>query len=107
MSDKYVNKLRIFLNVENQDELLLEIVDITKEKVLSYLNVDEIPSKLDWIIIELSVIRFNKIGSEGLKSESSDGVANTYLEDDLDKYKPFLDEYIKENSLKSKGYKLF
>lgn len=104
--NRYINKLRVFLGVNNQDELLLEIVDIVKEKILSYLNLEEIPKQLDWIVIELSVSRFNRIGSEGMSSESVDGGSNTYITDELIQYKPYLDDYLKANT-QNKGYKLF
>ena len=104
--NRYINKLRVFLGVNNQDELLLEIVSIVKEKILSYLNLEEIPKQLDWIVIELSVSRFNRIGSEGMSSESVDGGSNTYITDELIQYKPYLDDYLKANT-QNKGYKLF
>ena len=104
--NRYINKLRVFLGVNNQDELLLEIVSIVKEKILSYLNLEEIPKSLDWIVIELSVSRFNRIGSEGMSSESVDGGSNTYIADELIQYKPYLDDYLKANT-QNKGYKLF
>lgn len=105
-SYKYIEKIKILLNVSEQDELLLEIVSIVKEKILSYLNLEEMPKQLDWIVIELSVSRFNRIGSEGMSSESVDGVSNTYITDELIQYKPYLDDYLKANT-QNKGYKLF
>lgn len=57
-------------------------------------NITEVPPELDYIIIELSVIRFNMLGSEGMKSESIEGhsisfndeVYNTFDKDILEWY---------------------
>lgn len=102
----YLNRIRVILGVYEQDELLIELIDITQEKIMSYLNVNEVPRNLTWILVELVVQRFNRIGSEGLTTESVDGKQNSYVEDELSQYKVYLDEYIAQNTTK-KGYRLF
>lgn len=102
----YLSRIRIILGVYEQDQLLRELIDITKEKILSYLNVKEMPQALSWILVELVVQRFNRIGSEGLVTESVDGKQNSYIEDELSQYKVYLDEYISQNATK-KGCRLF
>lgn len=102
----YLNRIRVVLGVYDQDELLSELINITQEKIISYLNVGEIPKSLSWILVELVVQRFNRIGSEGLTTESVDGKQNSYIEDELSPYKVYLDEYVSQHSTK-KGYRLF
>lgn len=102
----YLNRIRVVLGVYEQDELLSELINITQEKIISYLNVGEIPKSLSWILVELVVQRFNRIGSEGLTTESVDGKQNSYIEDELSPYKVYLDEYASQHSTK-KGYRLF
>ncbi|SCI51294.1 Phage gp6-like head-tail connector protein [uncultured Clostridium sp.] len=101
----YLSRIRVVLGVYEQDELLRELIDITKEKIISYLNVNEIPQSLSWILVELVVQRFNRIGSEGLVTESVDGKQNSYVKDELLQYKGYLDEYISQNATK-RGYRL-
>ena len=101
-----LERIKTILQVNNQDELIENIFDLVNEKVVSYLKVGKVPKSLEWILIELSVQRFNRIGSEGISSESVEGGSTVYIEDELGPYYKFLDEYITENGTK-KGYKLF
>lgn len=103
---EYLARIRTLIGVYNQDDLLTEIVQVIKEKILLYLGLEEIPASLSWIVVELSVSRFNRIGSEGMSSESVDGGTSSYIADELGQYKTYLDNYIKQNT-KNKGYRLF
>ena len=101
-----LERIKTILQVNNQDELIENIFDLVNEKVVSYLGVGKVPKSLEWILVELSVQRFNRIGSEGISSESVEGGSTVYIEDELAPYYKFLDEYISTNNTK-KGYKLF
>ena len=100
-----LKRLRIILGVENQDDLLLEILRITEERILAYTGLRDIPDDLQWLLVELAAQRFNRIGSEGFQSESVDGNSTNYGSDEslLGEYKAFLDNYIKENTA-NKGW---
>ena len=99
-----LNRIKTLLNVEGNEELILEIVNITESKILNYINATEMPKELEFVLIELSVQRFNRIGSEGIASESIDGKSVSY-DDDFTGYKHYLDDYISRNSVR-KGYRL-
>ena len=100
--------IKTMLGVTNQDKLLYEITGLVESELLSYLEVDILPTKFEWILIELSIQRFNRIGSEGFSSESVDGNSTSYLEDELAPYYKFLDSYVDENgNTTRKRYKLF
>ena len=101
-----LTRIRNILQVNNQDELIENIFDLVNEKVVSYLKVEKVPRNLEWILVELAVQRFNRIGSEGISSESVEGGSTVYIEDELGPYYKFLDEYISTNNTR-KGYKLF
>ena len=100
-----LKRLRIILGVENQDDLLLEILRVTEERLLSYTGLRDLPDDLQWLLVELAAQRFNRIGSEGFSSESVDGNSVSYdtINDSIGEYKAFLDNYIKENTAK-KGW---
>jgi Phage gp6-like head-tail connector protein len=53
-----------------------------------------IPEELVFIVEELVVNRYNKIGSEGMKSESIEGRAVSFTEDDFKAYQTILETYI-------------
>ena len=101
-----LERIKTILQVNNQDELIENIFDLVSEKIVSYLKVEKVPKSLEWILVELSVQRFNRIGSEGISSESVEGGSTVYIEDELGPYYKFLNEYISTNNTR-KGYKLF
>ena len=99
-----LNRIKTLLQIQDNDELIYEIVEITKEKILNYINEKELPVELEFVLVEMAISRFNKIGSEGFASESTDGKSISY-EDDFENYKTYLDDYIFRNN-KNKGFKL-
>ena len=99
-----LNRIKTLLNIEGNEELITEIVNITEAKILNYINATEMPVELEFVLIELSVQRFNRIGSEGVASESIDGRTTSY-EDDFESYKQYLDDYMSRNNT-SKGFRL-
>ena len=99
-----LNRIKTLLNIEGNENLIYEIVNITEAKILNYINASEMPKELEFVLIELSVQRFNRIGSEGIASESIDGKSVSY-DDDFTGYKHYLDDYISRNSVR-KGYRL-
>lgn len=41
------------------------------------------PAELEHIIVEVAIIRFNRIGSEGMSAQSVEGESNTYQDNDF------------------------
>ena len=99
-----LNRIKTLLQINDNDELIYEIVEITKEKILNYINKEELPKELEFILVELSIQRYNRIGSEGISSESVDGKSVSY-EDDFENYKQYLDDYLLKTG-QNKGFKL-
>ena len=99
-----LNRIKTLLQINDNDELIYEIVEITKEKIFNYINEKELPKELEFVLVELAIQRYNRIGSEGISSESVDGKTVSY-EDDFENYKTYLDDYIFRNN-KNKGFKL-
>ena len=99
-----LNRVKTLLSVTDNDELIYEIVEITKSKILNYINKEELPKELEFILVEMAISRFNKIGSEGFSSESTDGKSISY-EDDFEIYKQYLDDYLFKTG-QNKGFKL-
>ena len=99
-----LNRIKTLLQIQDNDELIYEIIEITKEKILNYINKEELPGELEFILVEMAISRFNKIGSEGFSSESTDGKSISY-EDDFESYKQYLDDYLFRTG-QNKGFKL-
>lgn len=60
----------------------------------SLLEVIEIPTELEYILTECTIARFNRIGSEGMESESMDGHTAKYVDTDLSDYEHAIQAYI-------------
>lgn len=63
----------------------------------------EPPEELNYIIEEVSVIRFNRIGSEGLSSHTVDGESQSWSEDDFAGYKDDIQAYLDSQKEATKG----
>jgi hypothetical protein len=76
-----LEKLKLLLNKENDDnidELLVVLISLCKEEAYIYCNLDEYDEALDYIVIQMVIERFNRIGSEGTTAQSSSGASATY-----------------------------
>ena len=55
-----------------------------------------IPPELEYILTECTIARYNRIGSEGMQSESMDGHSANYVDKDLRDYEPDILDYLSE-----------
>lgn len=80
-------KTRNDIQDDKQDGVIDDIIDTVQNHMKALLG-KETPSGLEYIVKEISIIRFNRIGSEGMKSESVEGHSVTYnsLDDDFAPY---------------------
>ena len=67
------------------------------ERLLHRIKETEIPLELEYIVEEATIRRFNRIGSEGMKSESVEGHSVTYIDgDELEPYESAIVAYLEE-----------
>ena len=67
------------------------------ERLLHRIKDTEIPAELEYIVDEATIRRFNRIGSEGMKSESVEGHSVTYIDgDELEPYESVIVAYLEE-----------
>ena len=65
------------------------------ERLLHRIKNTEIPLGLEYIVEEATIRRFNRIGSEGMKSESVEGHSVTYIDgDELAPYESVIVDYL-------------
>lgn len=69
-----------------QDDLLEVIQGLTEAHFNAYSGQSLIPKSLEFIIIEVMVKRFNRIGSEGMKSQKVEGLTVDFAIDDFLEY---------------------
>jgi hypothetical protein len=101
MADLTTIKRVLGLTDTSKDEVLTSLYANIEGAVMTYIGEDLVPVGLKWIVDEATVMRFNRLGSEHLKSENIDVIGQTYIEDVLSVYKPYLDAYISRNSTTS------
>lgn len=67
---------------ETEEGLIESIEALQKAKMIDamspFMNLTEIPDELNYILVELTIYRFNKIGSEGMTAENKSGGSDTY-----------------------------
>lgn len=92
-----LDDLKLLLGIEGTelDEKLSLILTTATARLKILLGGIDPPDSLSHIITETAVIRFNKIGSEGLSSHTVEGESLAFTEDDFsgfsDEIQAFLD----------------
>lgn len=94
-----LNDLKLMLGFASDDtsvdEKLKLIISTSTARLKVLLGGLEPPESLDYIIREVSIIRFNKIGSEGMKSQTVEGESMAFDDNDfngfMDEIQAFLD----------------
>jgi hypothetical protein len=84
------------------DRLITNVEARLKVWIMQNAGLPGIPEELMFIVEELVVNRYNKIGSEGMKSESIEGRSVTFTEDDFKPYHSILDTYIPKSETSGK-----
>lgn len=96
-----LEKIKLLLSASDDslDELILTLISLCKEEAYVYCNLPEYDSKLDFIVIQMVIERYNRIGSEGATSQSSSGVSMNYDSFYSDKVVRLLNKYRKVKML--------
>lgn len=80
-------------DLEGRDGLLETIVSLTQHRLETLLGVEEVPDELDYIVTEVSVARFNRIGSEGITSHTVEGESMSFSNNDFEPYADDIDAW--------------
>lgn len=83
-----IEQVKTLLGISDdlQDNLLSVIQMITESHFKAYSKQDNIPENLNYIIVEVMVKRFNRIGSEGMSSQTVEGLSMAFELDDFVEY---------------------
>ena len=82
---------------------LLLILKATKQRLRFLLGGLEPPEEMNYIILDVSIIRFNRIGSEGLSSHSVEGESLSWSENDFAGYMDDIRAYLDDQKESKKG----
>lgn len=76
-------KTLLGLSDDSQDALLMSVIELTSARLASLLGVKEVPEEMQYIAIEASIRRFNRIGSEDMSSHNVEGESISYKDNDF------------------------
>ena len=89
-----IEQVLILLGISDPTEqvtsLLNTIIEMTQQRLQLRLGTSAVPTELEYIVVEVSVVRFNRIGSERLSSHNVEGESMTWNSED--DFKPYLSE---------------
>src|SRR5690606_8081753 len=105
-----LQRIKTILGIE--DNLQDEVITIIMENVSNHLKAllgKDIPSELNYIVEEITVRRFNRLGAEGMKSEIVEGHHVTFydLKDEFVPYEDVINAHKADNGVTGRGKVLF
>lgn len=98
-----LNDVKLLLGLQTDDEKLDTIVRLTESRLKALLSVQIIPDELEYIITEVSIKRFNRIGSEGVQTHSVEGESMSFNGDDFSSFSSEIQSWRDEQANQNKG----
>lgn len=93
-----LNNLKLLLGIDkndtSRDDLLKLIIQNTTARLKILLGGIEPPEELNHIILDVAVIRYNRIGSEGLSGHTVEGESMNFADDDFAGYATEIQSYL-------------
>lgn len=87
----------------SQDAKLNRILSAATSRLKVLLGGIDPPEELEYIVTDVAVIRFNRIGSEGLSSHNVEGEIMTFVEDDFSAFRDDIQEWMSAQEGAKKG----
>ncbi|WP_230397982.1 phage head-tail connector protein [Novisyntrophococcus fermenticellae] len=97
-------KLLLGITDSDMDGKLNLIIRNAEKQILAYLpdGIGFVPDPLQYIVTELAIVRFNRIGNEGMASYSQEGESITYG-DDIAPYLSAIQAWISTQESNNRG----
>lgn len=101
----YIKRVKTLLGIDDdlQDSLLEEIQDNTIALYIALTGADAVPSDHDFMIREVMVKRYNRLGNEGMSQERQADMLQVFNSDDFSEYKDILLARYKPPDTRQKG----
>ena len=81
------------------DTKLQWLLDTAAQRLRILLGgLEEVPEELQYIVIEVAIIRYNRIASEGMSANSVEGESLTWDTGDFDGFKDDIDAWLENQS---------
>lgn len=99
--------LKLMLGIDaddsDLDRKLQLIIATTTSRLKLLLGGMKPPQEMDHIILEVSIIRFNRIGSEGMESHSVEGESTSYADDDFSGFSNEIQAFLDSQKESTRG----
>ena len=99
--------LKILLGISeddtSQDATLNLIISETTKRLKALLGGIDPPEELDYIVTGVSIVRFNRIGSEGMSPHGVEGESITFSSNGFDGYMDGIQSYLDSLEDATKG----
>mgnify|MGYP003432680936 FL=1 len=96
-----LDNIKVLLSLtddDSQDELLGILYDNAVSTILLFLGINYMPRELSFIAEQMTVVKYRRVGAEGINTEKIDVLSTKYENDDLKPFKELLLQY-KSNNL--------
>lgn len=73
---------------DERNDLLTVIIVNCEKRLLAYLpsTIQTVPEELEYIVTEIAIARYNRLGNENMASYSQEGESISYNDDDISPY---------------------
>ena len=103
-----LDNIKVLLSLaddNSQDEILEILFDNAINTIMLYLGVETMPQQLLFIAEQMTVVKYRRLGAEGIDTEKIDVLSTKYIEDDIKPFKELLNQY-KTNNLGGKRLRM-
>lgn len=102
-----LENLKILLGIESSDTSLDGrlnlLLSYATTRLQALLGGVEPPESMEYIIVEAAVIRFNRIGSEGITSHSVEGESLQFTDNDFSGFSDEIQAFLESQESGSRG----
>ena len=100
-----LENIKLLLGIESSDKdaLLEQITSSAKARLKVLLGGIEPPESLNYILVDVSIRRFNRIGSEGMTSHTVEGESISFTDNDFVGYEDDIQAYLNTQKESARG----
>lgn len=103
-----LDEIKIILGITDEssdtvDPVLKVLIKTVTARLLVLAGVTEVPDALRYIVTEVVIARYNRIGSEGVSSHGVSGETMQWSDDDFTPYQKDIDAYRLFQAAERKG----
>ena len=100
-----LEEIKIILGIADNalDSQLNIIISNTNARLKMLLGGLDVPENLNYVVTEVSVKRFNRIGSEGITSHTVEGESMSFTDDDFAEFAGDIQAYLDSVAAAKKG----